>query len=98
MTSVDMVDAYMKAKHPGFRKIALSARIDLDPKSAKEEILAAYRIAGASLTAAAAVLGLQRRTLYRYVVRLELEDALKQMTGKAQREGWLNKNRKPVTK
>lgn len=84
-----------KAAQGGFRKLELNAIIEVAPDRAREQILAAYRVAGASLRATANVLGCTERTLHRWVDRLELRDDLDKMTRKAQREGWLNKARRP---
>ena len=85
-----------KTPHPGFRKLDMTARIQLDPKRASSDILAAYRVAGASLKAAADVLGCTERTLHRWVDTLDLRAELAKMTRAAVREGWLNKHRRPL--
>lgn len=102
-TSLSAMLAPMPAKrtpkapepHPGFRKLKLTALIQVDPKRAAEEILAAYRVAGASLKAAAEILGCTERTLHRWVDALDMREALEAATRKAVREGWLNKARRP---
>jgi hypothetical protein len=82
----------------GFRKIPLSRIIDDDPKKASSQILAAYRLAGAELKKAAAVLGVAERTLHRYCDRLGLRPELEKLTVTAEREGWLSAKRNdPVT-
>lgn len=78
----------------GFRKVDMTARIQIEPKKAREEIAAAYRVAGASLKHAAKVLGVAERTLHRWVDALEMRPALEKMTKAALAEGWMCKTRR----
>lgn len=80
----------------GYRKLEMTALIQIDPEKARERIRAAYRLSGASLKDAAPHLDATERTLHRWVDQLEMREELDELTAKAKREGWLNKKRRPV--
>jgi DNA-binding NtrC family response regulator len=63
-------------KHPGFRKLPMTALIDLQPELAKETIIATYRASGADMARTAEALDCTWRTLYRWVGRLGLAEVL----------------------
>jgi hypothetical protein len=69
-----------KVKHPndgrGFRKLKMTAMIALDPGAARVKILAAYRLADATLKGAAKHLDCTERTLHRWVDQLDMRTAL----------------------
>ena len=68
--------ARVTAPHQGFRKVALTSVIEIDPKGAAATIVQAYKKAGASMRAAAALLGVTERTVHRWVDKLDLRPRL----------------------
>ena len=87
-----------KPEHSGgFRDLDMTHLIALSPKKAAEQILAAYRVAGASLKDAAKLLDCTERTLHRWVDRLELRPEIDKLTARAMREGWMTPKRHPHT-
>jgi DNA-binding NtrC family response regulator len=77
------------APHPGYRKLPMTAIIEVQPDRAKETILAAYRLAGANIPETAKRLECTWRTLYRWIAKLGLDEDLAKLKVKAAREGWL---------
>ena len=59
------------AAHAGYRKIALTAKVEAVPHEAMAEILEKFREAKGDLKATAPLLGCTWRTLYRWIDRLQ---------------------------
>lgn len=73
----------------------LSLRIRLEPDKVRDVIVAAFEASGANLKSAAARLGVEERTIHRYVVALKLQRTLEAIRVRARREGWLKSARWP---
>ncbi len=69
-------------------KHQLAALIEVDPKAAAKQICDAYVEGKASQRDAAAVLGVNESTYYRWVKLLDLSAALEKLKAKAKKEGW----------
>lgn len=77
-----------------YRRVGLTALIEVAPEEATTRIIEAYRQAQASLRDAAKLLGIHERTLERWVEKLGIGVTLAEIKETAKKEGWHHEENK----